>query len=222
MRDRAGAGRAVVQPARAGLGGGDDLARRPPRLLRVDHQDDRALGEQPDRCEALQRVVAGVLVDHRADDLAGRAAHQQRGAVGFGARRLAGAQRVAGAAPIVDDKALAEPGRELLGQQPRHHVDHAAGDRRHDDLHRAARVALRLRGQGRESGSEQERNQTGKTVPPVSRPPRAQRVVGRVGSRQRPFQLASAHRRSPAPAPSRHSRGGGHAAAASCPVGRRC
>ena len=170
MRDRAGAGRAVVQPARAGLGGGDDLAAGSPRLLRVDHQDDRALGEQPDRREALQRVVAGVLVDHRADDLAGRATHQQRGAVGLGARRFAGAQRVAGAAPVVDDEALAEPGRELLGQQPRHHVDHAAGDRRHDDLHRAARdrsAPARAGARKRQRAGAQSNRQNGAAPTPL-------------------------------------------------------
>ena len=77
MRLRAEAGRGEVHLAGIGLGVGHELAHRLRRHRGVDHQQQRALRHHRDRREALQRVVAGVPVDQRADDHRSGRAEQQ-------------------------------------------------------------------------------------------------------------------------------------------------
>ena len=62
--------------------------------------------------------------------------------------------RVAGAGAVVDERRSGRALGEIVGDQPRHHVDRAARGRRHDDLDRPVRVGLRLRGR---RGGEHER-----------------------------------------------------------------
>src|SRR5262249_32222974 len=52
---------------------------------------------------------------------------------------------------------LAEPFRQMMGDQPRHHVGRAAGREWHDDAHRMGRIWL---GRG-DAGHEQRRGQYG-------------------------------------------------------------
>jgi hypothetical protein len=69
------------------------------------------------------------------------------------ARRIAHAGVAAGADLVLDDELLAEFFRQLLPDQPRHHIDRAAGRERHDDPDRLRGILLG----GRRSGERQQR-----------------------------------------------------------------
>ena len=82
MGDRAGAGRPIGQPARIGLGVGDQFCKRAHRDRRIDHDRGRAVGEHGDRRKILDRVVGRIGHDRRDQDVGRRAAEQNAVAVG--------------------------------------------------------------------------------------------------------------------------------------------
>ena len=107
----------------------------------VHHQDVRRGGGQRDRREVLVGVVGRLGVEARIDHEA-RARDQD--ACSRRARRLRDlrhADIAAGAGVVLDIELLLEIFRQLLRDQPRHHVGRAAGRERHDDLHRLVGIA---------------------------------------------------------------------------------
>src|SRR5262249_39931002 len=61
------------------------------------------------------------------------------------ARARRGGDVAPGPGAVLDDERLAEPLRQKLADQPRHNVDVVAGGESDDDVHRPARIGLRLR-----------------------------------------------------------------------------
>ncbi len=109
----------------------------------IDHDDQLAGADQPDRREILARVVADVAVERRIDRERAGAAEHQRVAVGRGLRHRARGDRAAGAGAVLDDDVLAERLAHLLGDDARHHVVAAAGGVRHHQRDRPGRIILR-------------------------------------------------------------------------------
>jgi hypothetical protein len=140
----AGAGRAVVELARAALHQLEEGLEVGPDVLRVDHHHLRHAGHQRERDQVLLEVVVELGVHRRRDGVVHRA-HEDVVAVGRRARRDAGAQRAAGAAAVVDDQLLAGLLGELRRQRPGEGVGAAAGRERHDHHHRLGRPAAALR-----------------------------------------------------------------------------
>src|SRR5450631_4190865 len=96
------AGRGVIELARLRLGERDQLLHVVRGQRRVDQNDERAGGDEPDRREVLARVVADVWIKRRIDGERSGAAEPERVAVGRGLGDLAGAERAAGAAVVFD------------------------------------------------------------------------------------------------------------------------
>src|SRR5688572_6468194 len=74
---------------------------------------------------------------------------KQRVAVSSGFRGEVGADRAAGAGPIVDDESLSERLLQLLSHHARETVRAAAGGEGYDDANRFTRVCLAQRVRGR-------------------------------------------------------------------------
>ena len=110
----------------------------------VRHQHDRGRGDQPDRGEFLLRVIAGIGIERRIDRRDAGVRHHDGVAVRRSLGGDAHADHAGDAAAIVDDHLLAEPGGDLLGDDPRHCIDAAAGRKRHDQGHRTGRIGGRL------------------------------------------------------------------------------
>ena len=90
-----------------------------------------------DRLQITVRIIghAGeeVLID-------GPATHRDGGhgvAIRCGLSQRIGAYIAASAGAVLDEEILAEPGLQLLGQQPGEHIGRATGRPGHDDAHRA-------------------------------------------------------------------------------------
>lgn len=66
----------------------------------------------------------------------GSRVHEQRVAVGLGARNGAGAHRLTRAWTVLNHDGLSKLCRELLEHEPRRNVDHASGRDRNDHLDR--------------------------------------------------------------------------------------
>ena len=136
-------GRRIVELAGLALRERDQFANRL-RLDRGVHQhDQRARGDQSDRCEVLARVVADIRVERRIDRERAGAAEAERVAVGRALRDLARRDRAAGAALVLDHDLLAERAAHLLGDDARHHVVAAAGRIGNDQRDRPRRIVLR-------------------------------------------------------------------------------
>ncbi len=181
VRHRPVPARAIAELSGIGLGVGDQVGHRVERQRRIDHQDDRALGIRRDRRKAFQRVVARVLVDQRRDHLAAGAAHQQRVAVGIAVGDVAGAERVAGAAAVLDEELLAQGRAEIVGHDPGDEIDGPRGNRGHDDLHRPVRIGLRAQ---RQRAAKEQQRRGGRAQP---RAPRSWLVEPERLDDRRPF-----------------------------------
>src|SRR5262249_57081054 len=86
----------------------------------------------------------GVVVEGGSEAVEG-AGQEQGGAVRGRAHDGLGGDIAAGAGAVLDDERLAEPFRQKLADQPRHDVDVVARGESDDDVHRPARIGLRLR-----------------------------------------------------------------------------
>jgi hypothetical protein len=149
---------AEVQPARIGARIGDELLQRVGGHARRDHQREGRARHERDWDEVLARIVTDVLRDQGAGCERGDTADQQGVAVGLGGGRGAGADRPAGAGPVVDDHLLSEHRRQPLRDQAAHHVDRPAGGERHDQLDRLGRIGLRARCAGGEEAQGDDRD----------------------------------------------------------------
>ena len=102
-----------------------------------------------------------------------RLGREQGVAVGLGRRDVGGAERAAGARPVLDDHRLAPALRQPVGQDARDHVGPAGRRRRDDDPHGAVRVVggfvllLRERGGGGERAGEDRQDDLRHRVTPV-------------------------------------------------------
>ena len=153
------AGRGVVQLARVLAQVLEQpLAVGHRHALRVHHDDLRHAGDHADGHEVGLDVVVELRVHRRRDRVVHRA-HEQRVAVGCGARGHAGADRAAGAALVVDDELPAQVLGQHRGQRPREGIGAAAGREGHDQGHRLGRpgaLCQRQRaGQGQRGGQQQ-------------------------------------------------------------------
>ena len=127
VRRGAVAGRGVVQLAGLALRERDELGQVARLHLRIDDQQVRRDRHQRDRREIRDRVVRKLRIRAGRDRVGAGRAERQRVAVGRRLGRGVGADRAAGARPVLDDHGLAEP----LAQPLRHDAG--------DDVGRAAR-----------------------------------------------------------------------------------
>ena len=146
MQRAVGTGGAVGNLPRALLGVIDKILQRLPRR-RGRHREQGRIGQH-----ARDRRELRDFVGHRpVEQPVGlgqyrqrRQCHQQRVAVGLGARRLRIADRAAGAAgAVVDDDGLAEDFLQRRRHRPRREIGLAAGRKRHDHGDVAGRIGLR-------------------------------------------------------------------------------
>ena len=110
-----------------------------------------------DRREILHRVVAELGGGGADREIVG--GDQQRAAVGRRVCRVAGADRAAGAAQILDEELSTEMLLKLLRYQARDHVGRPARRIGADDPDLLARIVLRMAA----AGNEQRRQQRDKT-----------------------------------------------------------
>ncbi len=122
---------------------GDELRRARDRQLVIHDQHARHDCHERYRREALHRIVGQVPVDRRIHRERAEVSHHEGVAVGRRARRGFGADRAAGAGPVVDHDRLGEAFGELLPEGAREEVGRAARWKRHDQADRARRIAAR-------------------------------------------------------------------------------
>ena len=103
------------------------------RNRRMDADRNGGVRDNTDGDEVLGRIVGRLRHDGRIEYLCAGIAEQQGVAVRRRASDLAGADRTAGAALVLDDH-RAEQRLHLVGPQPADHVHHAAGCKRNDQL----------------------------------------------------------------------------------------
>ena len=95
--------------------------------------------------KSLIRVERQAVVE-RGRDRRAVGVLQDGVAVGRRFRDRVGGERAAGAGAVLDDHRLAELVGELAAEQPRQHVDRAAGRERHDQPDRAVGIVLGVGG----------------------------------------------------------------------------
>ncbi|MNI50123.1 hypothetical protein D3C73_1047680 [compost metagenome] len=134
VRGGARAKRRIGQLARIGARIGDHFRQRLERLLRVGQQDVRGVGHQGHQFESV-RVIGQALLQEAVGDDGGRAAHQQRVAIGRRARHRRAADGRRGARSSFHDKGLTQFGGQRGAQLARDQVRGGAGLERHDDAH---------------------------------------------------------------------------------------
>ena len=105
----------------------------------VHHQRIGADRDVDDRREILGEIVGRRLADGDGERQARRRVEQRRAVGGRSDHRLA-ADDAGGARPVLDHELLMQALAEILREQPRHHVDAAAGGNRNHDLYRLVRV----------------------------------------------------------------------------------
>jgi hypothetical protein len=110
---------------------------------RVHHQHVRQVADLHHRREALDRVVADLLVQADVDGQRPRGPEQQHVAIGRRAGHRFGAQVAAGAGLVLDDHRLAQLDRR--GQRACHRVGGAARGKGHDHHDRLGREIVGLR-----------------------------------------------------------------------------
>ena len=156
--DRRGRARGVAQLARIGLAVGDELGDGLRRNVRVNHQHEGQVAGTRDRRKVLHRIVGQALEQIGIGRMRGVGRHQQRVAVGRGARDIGRRDHAVGARLVLDDDADAERLRQMLRDQPRRGVGAAAGRKRQHQRDVAARPIVGLRGG---CGSETQRGGAG-------------------------------------------------------------
>ena len=144
MMGGAGAGGAVVQLARVGLGVGDELGQRLGRdLIRIDDDHLRRPRDQGHRNKILLDVVIEVGIERRCNGVM-RRAHEEGVSVrsGLGRGRCANGAACAGA--VFDQHAFAQLCVELGCERARKGIGAAAGRERHDEGDGLVRPCLGL------------------------------------------------------------------------------
>ena len=137
-------GGGVVDRARLGLGGGDELLDRFDVLVGRDHQNQWHVAERRDAGKVLHRIIGHVLDRRRGHQRVGM--DQDRMAVRIRLGHGADADGPAPARPVFDDDGLTDVGRDVLEHRSRKQVGGAAGREWHDDLDALGRPNLgRLR-----------------------------------------------------------------------------
>ena len=102
----------------------------------------RAAADQSHRRHVAGKAEIEGFVDRRIDGV-GDAGEKQRVAVGRRVYHGVGGDVAGGAGTILDDERLAEPVGQLLGEQPRQDIAHAAGAIADQDAHRTRRIIER-------------------------------------------------------------------------------
>ncbi len=133
--------RAEGDLARVGLGVGDELGHARRRKVRP-HRD-----RVRDRCHDREwrerrRVIAELLVQQHARRQRRGLRGEERVSVGLGEGDRFGADAAAGARAVLHHERLAHDLGEAIGEHAGDDVGAAAGRRRHDDPHQAARIAV--------------------------------------------------------------------------------
>ena len=157
MRGGASAGRSVLHPCLVGFGVGDELAQRVGGEILARHQHLRILDEYGDRREVVDRVIWRLLGEQLAVGVGPAVAVEENVAVGCRLGDAARAGRSAGAADILDDDLLAEQFAHGLRQDPRNHIERAAGGEGHDHGNGAGRPILGIEGMKRRQHDHSER-----------------------------------------------------------------
>ena len=159
VRQRAVAGRGIVQLAGIGLGVGDEALEVRERRRRMAHQQLGHFRHHGDRHEILLGVERQFRLQRRVDGVV-RRGEQQRVAVGRGLGGRVGCDHAARAAAVLDHERGLQIVRHPRGDEPRHQIDRAAGRERHDQPDRPLRIfcprAARPTG---EPGAQRQRDQ---------------------------------------------------------------
>jgi hypothetical protein len=156
VRDRADAGRRVVELAGVRLGVLDELGERVHRQVLVHDEHVRRLRGEGHGLETLDRIPLQVLEQRGIGRVVAGVGEQEGVPVRLGTRHLAGGDVAAGATLVVDDDLLAEFLGQALGEQARGEVRRPARRGGHHQRHGPARVVL-LGGRGRPDRHEQDR-----------------------------------------------------------------
>ena len=133
---RGGARRAEGELAGLALGELDQLLQRIGLQRRVRDDQVRAEDRVGDRRKVLDRIMVELGV-HRRRDHVDVGVHEQRVAVGRGARHVVGADQAAAAGAVLHDH-LVERVRHDRGHRARGQVHRAAGGERDDQIDRLA------------------------------------------------------------------------------------
>ena len=109
----------------------------------MDDEQQRQVGDERDRLEVLERVVADALVEVRVGDERRERGQHHGAAVGrrLGERGERDAAALPG--PVLDDDGLAEGRSQALGEDARDEVGRLAGREAHQDLHDLAGLRVR-------------------------------------------------------------------------------
>ena len=157
---RAAARRAERDLAGIGLGIRHQLLDGLERLRRIGHQQVRHQRHARERGEILDRIEPQFRVQALVDGVGADRAHEDRVAIGRGARHELGADIAAGAGAVVDDDRLAKVLADELPQHARQDVGGAAGRERDDDRDGLGGEGLGLRRQRRQ-GQQAEGRRSG-------------------------------------------------------------
>ena len=142
MGHAAGAGRAEIDLAGLRLGERHQLLDVRHRHVGRGDEQLRHLGDQRDQGEVFERIVEDLVLQAVADGDRAGAGDRDGVAVGLGLRDEIGAERAAGAGPVVDDHELAEEVLHLLPDHPADDVVRPAGRERHHEADRLCRIVL--------------------------------------------------------------------------------
>ncbi len=164
---RGAPGRAEVQLPRPCFHVGDQLGDRAHRQILVDHHHIGELRRHRDLDDVAPHVERKVVLHQRRNDLAAKAANQERVAIRRRAHDLAHADEAIAARLVLDDDGGAEPVLQKLRDQAAHDVGDAAGRERDHELDRPAGIALlRERRQCEERGRKACNNMAGEETTP--------------------------------------------------------
>jgi len=144
------------QPARIGARKIEHLAQR---VLREVLARDQGIGERADerhRREVRDRVVTRILVQAEIERHVGKAADEQRIAVGRRRRGRLRADQRSRPDAVLHDERLPELRAQLVAEQPADKIVAAAGRAGHDDPHRLRRVDLAKRAASRKQARRQQ------------------------------------------------------------------
>ena len=157
------------------------------RQVRVGDQHQREAAGERDRDQVLDRIVWQVLIDEGVDRGRRDRLEDQRVAVGPRAGDRVGGDGAAGAALVLHHHLLAELVAELLGGEPRHHVDAASRRQRNDELDRPVGPGFLRRKRAARRDDQRKRPETA----------RKETVRQHMARRQRSRCAIDVHRRPP-------------------------
>jgi len=143
-----------IDPARIGLGVGDELGDCPRRNRGADLHDEGDADDGSDGRDIAKEIEAEIFIKRRIDRIARRDL-QERVSVRRRSQSGLGADIARSASAVLDDELAAETLREPLCHHARNDVGGAPGGKADDDAHRPRRIGLRPSeaGHGRQRGS---------------------------------------------------------------------